>query len=320
MLSAIAGQHRLKMRRWDFVSAFLQATLEEGEVVYCTAPPGPHGTTGSDDRPRVWRVDKPVYGMAQAGRRWQRSLFTWLTSYGFKACSSDSCVFTLRRSVSTPTGPRDDVVIVGCYVDDLFVLHNNDDEHSLYSQFTSALQKRWDVDDEGEVSDLLNVEIESADDGVTLRQTGYIDKLAAKWLPDGIPSSFQFNSAPHSEDLQSKVLEALSVTEAPDPQLLQKFQSLVGALLYAATNTRPDIAYVVSMLCRAMSKPSPALFEAGLRVICYLHRHRHIGLFYERGSSNLSGMSDADWAVKHSTSGFVFMMSKAAISLSLIHI
>ena len=41
---------------------------------------------------------------------------------------------------------------------------------------------------------------------------------------------------------------------------------------------------------------------------------RQIGLFYESDKSTLSGMSDADWAVKHSTSGFVFMMSKAAIS------
>ena len=62
------------------------------------------------------------------------------------------------------------------------------------------------------MSDLLNVEIESSSDGVTLRQTSYIDKLAAKWLSEGIPSSFQFNSAPHSEDIQAKVLDALSVT------------------------------------------------------------------------------------------------------------
>ena len=63
-----------------------------------------------------------------------------------------------------------------------------------------------------------------------------------------------------------------------------------------------------------MARPSPALLDAGLRVVCYLHRHKHIGLFYESGPSTLSGMADADWATKHSTSGFVFMMSKAAIS------
>ena len=34
MLSALASKHELAMRRWDFVSAFLQGDLEKGEVVY----------------------------------------------------------------------------------------------------------------------------------------------------------------------------------------------------------------------------------------------------------------------------------------------
>ena len=223
-------------------------------------------------------------------------------------------MFTLRREVVTPSGPRQDVVIIGCYVDDLFIIYNSDDEHSLYKQFTIDLSRRWDVDDEGEVSDLLNVEISRSDKGVTLRQTAYIEKLASTWLPEGVPSTFQYNSAPHTEDIQAKVLDALSTTDPPNPDLLRKYQSLVGSLLYAATNTRPDIAYAVSMLCRAMARPTPDLLDLGLRIVCYLYRHRHIGLFYESGPSTLSGMSDADWAVKHSTSGMVFMMSKAAIS------
>ena len=68
------------------------------------------------------------------------------------------------------------------------------------------------------------------------------------------------------------------------------------------------------MLCRAMSKPSDALFESALRVLAYLHRHRHIGLRYEASDAPLSGMADADWAVRHSTSGYVFTLSRAAIS------
>ena len=39
---------------------------------------------GSDGQPRILRVDKPIYGMAQAGRRWQRTLFPWLLQNEFK--------------------------------------------------------------------------------------------------------------------------------------------------------------------------------------------------------------------------------------------
>ena len=76
-----------------------------------------------------------------------------------------------KETVQTPTGPRDDILLVGCYVDDLFILYNNGDEHSLYHRFTTDLQKRWAVDDEGEVSDLLNVEMYRVDGGVELSKS-----------------------------------------------------------------------------------------------------------------------------------------------------
>lgn len=244
MLSAIAGQQGLKMRRWDFVSAFLQAELEEGEVVYCSAPPGPHSTTGKDDHPRVWKVNKPVYGMAQAGRRWQRSLLAWFASYGFQACSADSWIFTLRRAVDTPSGPRDDIVIIGCYVDDLFVLYDNGDEHSLYTQITSDLGKRWDVDDEGEVSDLLNVEISRFDNGVTLRQSAYIVKLASTWLPDGIPSSFHFNAAPHTV-LKTLKPEYSKHSLRPNFQTPSCFESIRVSLAHCCVTQQPTRAQIL---------------------------------------------------------------------------
>ena len=233
---------------------------------------------------------------------------------GLRQCEQAPCVFVLHRSVRTPGGPREDSLIVGCYVDDLYVLYNSSDKVSLYTQFTQALQERWSVEDEGEVADLLNVEITQVDGGVELRQTNYINKLLATWLPDGLPPRIQINSTPHTDELPSLALDAITAKDDCDPELKSRFQSLVGSLLYASVCTRPDVAYPVGILCRAMGSPTPSLFDAALRVLAYLGRHTTIGLRYEASSSTLAGMSDSHWEVRHSTSGYTFNMNKRTVS------
>ena len=135
--------------------------------------------------------------------------------------------------------------------------------------------------DEGEVTDLLNIEISRQGASVTLRQTAYIDKLTKEWFPHGAPAHVQLISVPHPEDIRELVIHATGEGAPPaDPTLINKYRKLVGALLYAATSTRPDIAYATSMLCRAMSKPTNELMTAALRVLAYLPRHKHVGLRY----------------------------------------
>ena len=71
------------------------------------------------------------------------------------------------------------------------------------------------------------------------------------------------------------------------------------------------------MLCRAMSRPTPQapeLLDAALRVLGYLYRTRELGLNYVAEMKPLSGMTDSDWATKHSTSGWVFRYCRAAVS------
>jgi hypothetical protein len=109
-------------------------------------------------------------------------------------------------------------------------------------------------------------------------------------------------------------LEAVLSADEVEPSLRKQYQSLVGALLYCATNTRPDVAFAVGMLCRAMAKPTPELYEYAKRVLTYLYRTRDIGLRYSADSSSLRGFSDSDWATRHSTSGWVFIYNSAAIS------
>ena len=84
----------------------------------------------------------------------------------------------------------------------------------------------------------------------------------------------------------------------------------MGALLYATSYTRPDVAYAIGMLCRAMSKPTLELYDAALRVLTYLVRHREVGLRYIPDDSFARGYSDSDWAVRRSTTGWLYLYAE----------
>ena len=313
LLSAVAARSGMRMRRWDFVAAYLQGELLDGEVVYCLPPPG-YARIGKDGKPMICKIVKPVYGMAQAGRRWQRSLFPWLKEYGFTQCESDSTVFTIEREMDTPTGKRAERLHLGVYVDDLCIIYSHDDGQSLYKHFTEKLIARWKVEDEGDIHDLLGVEFRAESGHITLHQEAYIEKLCSDFFPDGVPSTCQANKPPADHTLPLQIVEAMSSTTASEPQLTRQYQSLVGALLYCSGNTRPDVAFAVAMLCRAMSRPTPELYDAALRVLGYLYRTKHIGLRYAADAKPLSGQSDSDWGVRHSTSGWQFTYAQAVIS------
>ena len=106
-------------------------------------------------------------------------------------------------------------------MDDLFIVYPHDDEHSLYSSFVDALNDRWEVEDEGEVRDLLNVEIERDGNCVNLTQTGYIDKMMQEYAPNGVPEyGFRSTKTPCDKSLEAQVLDALSSSSVVDPELL----------------------------------------------------------------------------------------------------
>ena len=48
------------------------------------------------------------------------------------------------------------------------------------------------------------------------------------------------------------------------------YQSLLGALLYLAINTRPDLSYAVGLLSRFGSKPTPVTCDLMIHVLQYL--------------------------------------------------
>ena len=83
------------------------------------------------------------------------------------------------------------------------------------------------------------IDFDCPGDKVSLRQGNYVRKMVATYFPDGVPKC-SAELTPASELLPQHVADALCQDPADvDAKLHKRYQSLVGALLYCATNTDP---------------------------------------------------------------------------------
>jgi hypothetical protein len=95
------------------------------------------------------------------------------------------------------------------------------------------------------------------------------------------------------------------------PEILESYQELVGALLYLANCTFPDISHAVGMLARFMSAPTDEHYRVAKQVRRYLVEFVDLGNQYAANGTKLVGYSDADYAgdpdKRKSTLGHVYI-------------
>ncbi|GJU33730.1 hypothetical protein Tco_1182084 [Tanacetum coccineum] len=97
------------------------------------------------------------------------------------------------------------------------------------------------------------------------------------------------------------------------------YLSSIGALMYLASNTRPDIAFSVNLLTRYSSEPTRRHWNGIKHIFRYLCGTHDMGLFYQNNSkSKLVGYADADYLSNphktRSQTGYVFTYEDTAIS------
>ena len=161
--------------------------------------------------------------------------------------------------------------------------------------------------DLGEAEVILGISIKRGDNGISVSQSHYIEKILKKFhFEDCSPVSSPMDSSikllPNRGDLVSQL----------------EYSRAIGSLMYAMISTRPDIAYAVGRLSRYTSNPSSYHWQALNRVFKYLKGTMNYGLVYSGYPSVLEGYSDASWITNSedhsSTSGWVFLLGGGAIS------
>jgi hypothetical protein len=97
------------------------------------------------------------------------------------------------------------------------------------------------------------------------------------------------------------------------------YLNAIGALMYLANNTRPDIAFAVNLLARHSAAPTKRHWNGIKNILRYLQGTADLGLFYERNQDpSLVGYTDAGYLSDphnaRSQTGYVFLHGGTAMS------
>ena len=97
------------------------------------------------------------------------------------------------------------------------------------------------------------------------------------------------------------------------------YLSAIGALMYLASHTRPDICFAVNLLSRFSSCPTQRHWDEIKHVLRYLQGTKNLGLFYtNHNKEGLVGFADAGYLSDphnaRSQTGYVFTHGGTAIS------
>ena len=168
------------------------------------------------------------------------------------------------------------------------------------------LSSNFDMKDLGEAEVILGIRIKRGNNGISISQSHYIEKILAK-----------FNFA-NCSPVYTRVYPTVKFRHNKGTPVNQlEYSRAIGCLMYAMISTRPDIAFAVGKLSRYTSNPSALHWQALGRVFQYLKGTMNYGLTYSGYPSVIEGYSDASWINNtedhSSTSGWVFLLGGGAI-------
>ena len=259
----------------------------------------PEGFVIKGQEHKVLRLLKALYGLKQASNSWWKALTKALSQFGFKRTQSDAGIFIFREG--------NKLVIAIIYVDDILLCGSHRD---LVLKKKAEFMKQWECRDLGEAREFLGMRIRRQGQRISIDQQSYLQKVLqsvgmtnAKPAPTPLPAGYQPEPA----------------KSPATPQLRQRYQSMVGSLLYLMIGTRPDIAFAVTKMAQFAANPSEDHLDR-LKYICrYLVGSQDYCITYN-GASNkgLIHFTDSDWAAdvikRRSVTGYFGKIADGTIS------
>jgi hypothetical protein len=304
LILALAALEDLELRSVDISHAFINGELDE--EIYMTQPEG-FQEYGPE---YVLRLLRSLYGLKQASRVWNKKLHAALVSMGFKRLDSDRSIYIYAR------GPVR--IIMPIFVDDITLASKS---KSAIDSTVKELAQHFELRDLGDTRYLLGIEIirDRPNRSLSLCQRQYIINMLDRFgLADSKPVSTPMEPGLHLDT-------SMGASSSDDIAFMRKvpYLSAVGALMYLAITTRPDIANAVGILARFNSNPGPFHWKAVKHVLRYLKGSMDLKLIYKPNDSSdelFTSYSDADHGGSpdsgRSTTGYLIKVGTGAVSWS----
>ncbi|CAI7808468.1 unnamed protein product [Closterium sp. NIES-53] len=229
-------------------------------------------------------------------------LRTTLAALDFFPSSADPSLFVRRGST---------LFFVLDYVDDLVFATPN---RRALDSMKEELQRRHTCTDLGELQRYLGLQItrDRTARTITLKQSHMVEQILMR---------LRF---PFSKVQSTPLAVDHGLTAPPSDELFESsgsYPELVGCLMYLMTCTRPDLAYLLSVLARfvAPGRHRPSHWYAAKRVAKYVVSTSGMGLVLGgKQPVTLTGYPDSSWADDaeslRSTQGYCFSLGTGADS------
>ncbi|KAF7570285.1 hypothetical protein PtrM4_102870 [Pyrenophora tritici-repentis] len=265
MLVSIAARFDLELKQYDVSNAFVNADIDR--TVYMRMPPG-YRKQGT-----ILQLNKALYGLRISPLLWQRHFTAFLLEIGFSPVPHEPCCMI-----------RDGVFIF-FYVDDI-ILASSKRHAEVARKVEEELKQRYNLTGGKDLQWFLGVEVirDREKRKIWLSQKAYVEKIARL-----ATNKDQRHNTPMAR------VELVAREGLATPGEINLYQRKIGSLLFAAVNTRPDVAFPVSRLARFLTNPGPLHQEAADRVLLYLESTKLLSLSFG-GDDQLVVASDASFA------------------------
>ncbi len=305
LLLTIAAHHDLLMLQLDFQTAFLNSDLPD--EIYLEIPEGYTIDTTEikikSNQNYILKLHKSLYGLKQAPYLWNQTINDLFLSLSYKQSETDNCIYYKYTSKSNVP------IILSIYVDDVIILVHQDNI-DIWNDDKETIKSKFKIDDIGELKWILKMKVTKDKNGnIYLDQSAYVNTIIDKYYSADQDAPTSKNPALVSINLTEPNLELKYQAKILNKNEHDQYRSLVGALLYLANTTRLDIAYIVNILCRYVSKPTNVHLKSAIHVLKYLKSTSHYSLKFTSQKINnkvqpiqvITTFSDADYAGDLST-------------------